>query len=347
MKTILVTGGAGYIGSHTIIELLQSNFNVISIDNYYNSIPLSYDLIKKITGKDFKKYQFDIAQDKDLELVFQENSIDGIIHFAALKSVPDSVANPIFCYQNNNNALLNIAQLAIKYGIENLVFSSSCSVYGNVAPIDLPVQENTIIRMAESPYAYSKQNGEVFLKSISEISTLKVFALRYFNPVGAHDSGEIGEFPSKHSNNLVPIITQTAIGLRDYMMVFGNDWNTRDGSCVRDYIHVSDIAEAHVLALSKLFQEDFNNKFEIVNLGSGQGVTVFEAIRSFEKMSGVKVNFKVGERRDGDVEAIYSLPNKAKDILGWFAKRDVDTMMDAAWKWQNKLIDLGFNTTKI
>jgi UDP-glucose 4-epimerase len=347
MKTILVTGGSGYIGSHTIIELLQSKFNVISIDNYYNSIPLSYDLIKKITGKDFKKYQFDIAQDEDLELVFQENTIDGIIHFAALKSVPDSVSNPIFCYQNNNNALLNIAQLAIKYGIENLVFSSSCSVYGNVAPIDLPVQENTIIRMAESPYAYSKQNGEVFLKSISEISTLKVFALRYFNPVGAHDSGEIGEFPSKHSNNLVPIITQTAIGLRDYMMVFGNDWNTRDGSCVRDYIHVSDIAEAHVLALSKLFQEDFNNKFEIVNLGSGQGVTVFEAIRSFEKMSGVKVNFKVGERRDGDVEAIYSLPNKAKDILGWFAKRDVDNMMDSAWKWQNKLIDLGFNTTKI
>jgi UDP-glucose 4-epimerase len=347
MRTILVTGGAGYIGSHTIVELLKSGYEVITVDNYYNSVALSYELIQKIAGKDFKKYQLDIAQEDVLEIIFKENKIDGIIHFAALKSVPDSVSNPIFCFKNNNNATLNVAAYAIKYGVENLVFSSSCSVYGNVAPQDLPVQENTIIRNAESPYAYSKQNGEVYLKSISDISALKVFALRYFNPVGAHASGELGEFPSKHSNNLVPIITQTAIGLRDHMMVFGNDWNTRDGSCVRDYIHVSDIAEAHVLALNKLFQDDFKNKFEIVNLGSGNGVTVFEAIHSFEKMSGVKVDFKVGERREGDVEAIFSLPLKAKELLGWTAKRNVDTMMDSAWKWQNKLIDLGFNTTKI
>lgn len=347
MKTILVTGGAGYIGSHTIVELLKSGYKVISVDNYYNSVALSYDLTEKIVGKDFKKYQLDIAQEDALENIFKENKIEGIIHFAALKSVPDSVSNPIFCFKNNNNATLNIANYAIKYGIENMVFSSSCSVYGNVEPADLPVQEHTIIRKAESPYAYSKQNGEVFLKSISDISNLKVFALRYFNPVGAHASGELGEFPSKHSNNLVPIITQTAIGLRDHMMVFGNDWNTRDGSCVRDYIHVSDIAEAHVLALKKLFQNDYKSKFEIVNLGSGSGVTVFEAINSFEKMSGVKVNLKVGDRRDGDVEAIYSLPIKAKELLGWTAKRDVDTMMDSAWKWQNKLIDLGFKSTKI
>ncbi|RAR47233.1 UDP-glucose 4-epimerase GalE [Flavobacterium lacus] len=347
MKTILVTGGAGYIGSHTIVELLKSGYKVISVDNYYNSIELSYALIEKLAGKSFIKYTIDIAQENALEIIFQENKIDGIIHFAALKSVPDSVDNPIFCFKNNNNATLNIGDCAVKFGVRNIVFSSSCSVYGNVEPSDLPVQEHTIIRKAESPYAYSKQNGEVYLKAISEISDIKVFALRYFNPVGAHASGELGEFPSKHSNNLVPIITQTAIGLRDHMTVFGKDWNTRDGSCVRDYIHVSDIAEAHVLALKKLFQDDFKNKFEIVNLGSGLGVTVFEAINSFEKMSGVNVNFKEGERREGDVEAIYSLPVKAKDLLGWTANRDVDSMMDSAWKWQKKLIELGFNTTKI
>ncbi|PKG43423.1 UDP-glucose 4-epimerase GalE [Psychroflexus sp. MES1-P1E] len=347
MKTILVTGGAGYIGSHTIVDLLKSGYEVISVDNHYNSIALSYDLIQKLAGKSFKKYNIDIAQENALKVVFEENDIHGIIHFAALKSVPDSVANPIFCFKNNNNATLNIGDYALKYGVQNIVFSSSCSVYGNVEPADLPVQEQTKIRKAESPYAYSKQNGEVYLESLTDISDLKVLALRYFNPVGADDSGELGEFPSKHSNNLVPIITQTAIGLRDHMMVFGKDWNTRDGSCVRDYIHVSDIAEAHVLALKKLFEEDYESKFEVVNLGSGAGVTVFEAINSFEKMSGVKVNVKVGKRRDGDVESIYSWPVKAKELLNWAAKKDVDTMMDSAWKWQKKLIELGFNATKL
>lgn len=347
MKTILVTGGAGYIGSHTIVDLLKSDYEVISVDNHYNSIALSYDLIHKLAGKSFKKYNIDIAQEDALNVVFEENNIDGIIHFAALKSVPDSLANPIFCFKNNNNATLNIGDYALKHGVQNIVFSSSCSVYGNVEPIDLPVHEQTIMRKAESPYAYSKQHGEVYLKAITDISNLKVFALRYFNPVGSHDSGELGEFPSKHSNNLVPIITQTAIGLRDHMTVFGKDWDTRDGSCVRDYIHVSDIAEAHVLALNKLFEAAYQSKFEVVNLGSGNGVTVFEAINSFEKMSGVKVSVKVGARRDGDVESIYSKPLKAKELLGWTAKNDVNTMMDSAWKWQKKLIELGFNTTKL
>ncbi|EKB49135.1 UDP-glucose 4-epimerase GalE [Cecembia lonarensis] len=347
MKNILVTGGAGYIGSHTLLELIKAGFRVISVDNYYNSIDLSYQLVEEITGAKIKKYQLDLADKNDVEIVFQENQIDGIIHFAALKSVPDSVANPIFCYQNNNNSTLIIAHYANKYNVKNLVFSSSCSVYGNVSPEDLPVQEDTPIRKAESPYAYSKQNGEVFLKSICEVSNLKVFALRYFNPVGAHPSGQLGEFPSKHSNNLVPIITQTAAGIRDHMTVFGDNWNTRDGSCIRDYIHVTDIALAHVLALQKLFHPEWNNQFEIINLGSGKGVSVFEAIKSFEEVSGVKVNYKMGDRREGDVEAIYSLPQKAKRVLGWEAQYDVNDMMTSAWQWQLKLIELGFNLTKI
>ena len=347
MKTILVTGGAGYIGSHTILELLKAGYDVISVDNFYNSIALSYDLIEKLTGRVFKKYNINIAENNELETVFQENKIDGIIHFAALKSVPDSVSEPIFCFENNNNALLNISKYALQYKINNIVFSSSCSVYGNVSPSDLPVNENTIIRKAESPYAYSKQNGEMYLKFLTDINDVQVLALRYFNPVGAHESGQLGEFPSKHSNNLVPIITQTAVGLRESMDVFGNDWNTRDGSCLRDYIHVSDIADAHLLALEKLFEINYSNKFDIVNLGSGEGVSVFEAINSFEKISNIKVNYKISPRREGDVEAIYSLPMKAKEFLGWQVKRDVDEMMISAWKWQQKLIDMGINTTKL
>lgn len=347
MKTILVTGGAGYIGSHTILELLKAGYDVISVDNFYNSIALSYTLVEKLSGRSFKKYDINLAKKDSLTPIFEENKIDGIIHFAAIKSVPDSVSDPIFCFENNNNSLLNVIQYAIKYDVKSMVFSSSCSVYGNVKSEDLPVNENTTIKSAESPYAYSKQNGEVYLKFITNINDFNVLALRYFNPVGAHSSGELGEFPSKHSNNLVPIITQTAARLRDSMDVFGDDWSTRDGSCVRDYIHVTDIAEAHLLALEKLFEEDYTCKFDIVNLGSGQGVTVFEAINSFEKISGVKVKFNIATKRDGDVEAIYSLPKKAQNILGWTAKNNVDSMMISAWKWQQKLIALGINTTKL
>jgi UDP-glucose 4-epimerase len=334
-KTIIVTGGSGYIGSHTIIELIETtSFNVVSIDNYSNSTEKTFDRIELITGKKIRNYQIDICNKTELERVFEENSnIIGIIHFAAFKSVGESVADPQKYYYNNINSLLNILDCSLKYNIANFIFSSSCSVYGNID--ELPVKETTPIGKAESPYAYTKQIGEEILKDYSKAnSQLKTIALRYFNPVGAHISGLNGELPINKPNNLVPIITNTAIGKIAQMTVFGDDYPTRDGTCIRDYVHVTDIANAHIKALDFLIENKNKSNFSIFNLGSGNGVSVLEAIAAFEKISGKKLNYQIGQKRDGDVGAIYSDNSFSEKTLGWTPKYNLDDMMSSAWKWE-------------
>lgn len=334
-KTILVTGGAGYIGSHTIIELIQTtSFNVVSIDNYSNSTNKTFDRIEQITGKRILNYQIDICNKSELEKVFEQyNNIVGIIHFAAFKSVGESVSDPQKYYYNNINSLLNILDCSEKYKIKNFIFSSSCSVYGNIE--ELPVKETSPIGKAESPYAFTKQVGEEIIKDYAKAySHIQTIALRYFNPVGAHVSGLNGELPINKPNNLVPIITNTAIGKIAQMTVFGNDYPTRDGTCIRDYVHVTDIAIAHIKALDLLIENKNKLHFSILNLGSGNGVSVLEAISAFEKVSGLKLKFEIGKKREGDVGAIYSDNSITEKILGWTPKYNLEDMMRSAWKWE-------------
>jgi len=335
---ILITGGAGYIGSHTIIEILENtNWEVISIDNYSSSSEKTYQRIERITGKKIKYYNVDLTNLSLTDKVFEENSdIAGIIHFAAFKSVPESVENPLLYYHNNLNSLINILKCQTKYNIPNLIFSSSCSVYGNLD--ELPVTENTPLNKPESPYAYTKQIGEKIVDDFIKINTtLKAISLRYFNPVGSHKSGLNGEVPIARPNNLVPYITQTAIGKLEQLTVFGGDYTTSDGTCIRDYVHVCDIASAHVKALQKLVDKpDFENH-SIINLGTGVGVSVLDAINAFEKISSQKLNYKIGPRRTGDVEAIYANNNKAKELLNWTPKYNIDEMMLSAWLWEQNL----------
>lgn len=334
-NTILVTGGAGYIGSHTIIELLETTaFNIVSIDNYSNSTSETFDRIERITGKKVVNYAIDICDKTALETVFKnDNSIIGIIHFAAYKAVGESVENPQKYYHNNINSLLNILDCSVKYNISNFIFSSSCSVYGNIS--ELPVKENTPLGKAESPYAYTKQIGEIILKDYSiAYQKLQTIALRYFNPVGAHISGYNGELPINKPNNLVPLITTTAIGKNPLLTVFGSDYPTRDGTCIRDYVHVTDIAIAHIKALQYLIDKNNTTNFSIYNLGTGNGVSVLEAISVFEKISGKKLNYKIGPKRPGDVGAIYSDNSLTEKTLGWSPKYNLEDMMSSAWKWE-------------
>lgn len=337
-KTVIVTGGAGYIGSHTIIELLQkTDFNVISVDNYINSSSQTYDRIEQVTGKSIENKVIDLCDKEALLSSFQnEDNIIGVIHFAALKSVPESVEKPSLYYHNNLNSLINVVDFCIQKNIPNLIFSSSCSVYGNIE--NLPVTENTPFSKAESPYAHTKQIGEQMLELYAKSGVnFKTLALRYFNPVGAHESGLIGESPINPPTSLIPIITQTAIGLREKMFVHGVDYPTRDGSCVRDYIHVSDIANAHVIALQKLIENTNSLPFDVINLGTGDGVSVKEAITSFEKNTNVSLNYEFGPRRAGDVMSIYSDTTKSQHVLGWKADRKLDEMVVSAWRWQQRL----------
>jgi UDP-glucose 4-epimerase len=334
-KTILVTGGAGYIGSHTIIELVErTDFNIISIDNHSNSSAKTMERIEKITGKKIKNYSIDICDKIELEKVFeQEQHIVGIIHFAAFKSVPESVSNPYKYYHNNINSLLNILQCCLKYSVTSFIFSSSCSVYGNINK--LPVKEDTPLGKAESPYAYTKQVGEEILKDYTRaFSQLNCIALRYFNPVGAHLSGLIGEDPINPPTNLVPVITETAIGKRKSMNVFGNDYPTRDGSCIRDYIHVSDVANAHIKAMEYIINKKQKTNYSVLNLGTGTGVSVFEAIAAFEKVAQQKLNYTIVPRRAGDVVAIYSDTSLSEQLLQWKPEFTLEQMMESAWKWQ-------------
>ncbi|OFY85166.1 MAG: UDP-glucose 4-epimerase GalE [Bacteroidetes bacterium RIFCSPLOWO2_12_FULL_35_15] len=334
-KTILVTGGAGYIGSHTIIELLENtDYNVISIDNYSNSSAKTFLRIEKITGKKVVNYAVDLCDIKSVEAIFEkEKNIIGIIHFAAFKSVPESVNNPYKYYSNNINSLLNILECCLKYKIEHFIFSSSCSVYGNIS--ELPVKETTPLGKAESPYAFTKQIGEEILKDYAKaFPAIKIIALRYFNPVGAHVSGLIGEDPINKPTSLVPVITQTATGKIKQMTVHGTDYSTRDGSCIRDYIHVTDIAIAHIKALEYILNKKQKNNFSIFNLGTGNGVSVLEAIQAFEKITNEKLKYSIGPKRAGDVAAIYSDTTLSEKELGWKTKFTLDEMMETAWKWE-------------
>lgn len=336
MAKILVTGGCGFIGSHTIVDLIENGYDVISVDNNSRSDASILDGVEKITGQKVKNYKVDLCNFDDTHAIFQENTdIDGIIHFAAYKAVGESVERPIMYYENNLNSLLNVLKCVRDFDIPYFVFSSSCTVYGN--PDKIPVTENTPTKPAESPYGATKQMGEQILQDVAKVFDTQIISLRYFNPVGAHPSIEIGELPIGRPQNLVPAITQTAIGKLPGMKVHGADYDTRDGSCLRDYIHVSDIAHAHTLAIKFLQEQKNSSNYEIFNLGTGNGVTVLEAIQSFEKVSGVKLNYEIGPRRPGDVIAIYANNDYAVKNLGWEIKYGLDDMMRTAWLWEEKL----------
>lgn len=339
-ETIIVTGGAGYIGSHTIIELLETtNYDIVSIDNFSNSFPSSFERIKEITGVEIKNYNIDLCDKmKTEEVIASIPNIKGIIHFAAFKYVPESVEDPYKYYHNNFESLINILEASVKNNVSNFIFSSSCSVYGNISK--LPVNESTSFNKAESPYAYTKQVGEDICKTYAErYESLNVIALRYFNPVGGHISGKNGELPLSKPTSLIPVITQTAIGKIEQMSVFGDDYSTRDGSCIRDYIHVTDVANAHIKAVDYLKLKKNKTKYTVFNIGTGNGVTVFEAINAFEKITGQKLNYKVVPRRAGDVEAIYSDTKFSEFVLGWKPKFTINEMMATAWEWE-KLLQL-------
>ena len=336
MDKILVTGGCGYIGSHTIVDLAQNGFDVICADNNSRSNEAILNGVEKIIGKKVKNYKVDLCNYDDTFAVFQENpDIKGIIHFAAYKAVGESVEKPLMYFENNLDSLINILKCAEEFNVPHFVFSSSCTVYGN--PDTIPVTEETPQKMAESPYGATKQMGEQIVAETVKSNSLNAILLRYFNPVGAHPSINIGELPIGKPANLVPAITQTAIGKLPMMQVYGTDYDTKDGSCVRDYIHVCDIAHAHTLALNYLIANKNISNCEIFNLGTGNGYTVLEVIAAFEKISGVKLNFKLSPRRPGDVVAIYANNNKAKTNLGWIPALGIDDMMDTAWKWELKL----------
>ncbi len=336
MSKILVTGGCGYIGSHTIVDLIENGYEVISVDNNSRSDASILDGIERITGKKVKNYKVDLCNFDETYAVFQENTdIGGIIHFAAYKAVGESVERPLMYYENNLTSLMNVLKCVRDFEIPYFVFSSSCTVYGN--PDVIPVTESTPTKPAESPYGATKQMGEQILSDFAKVFDTQVVSLRYFNPVGAHPSIEIGELPIGRPQNLVPAITQTAIGKLPKMTVFGTDYDTRDGSCLRDFIHVSDIAHAHTLAIQFLQQQKNKTNYEIFNLGTGNGVTVLEAIQSFEKVSGVKLNYETGPRRPGDVIAIYANNDYAVNSLGWNIQYGIDDMMLTAWQWEQKL----------
>lgn len=336
MKKILVTGGCGYIGSHTIVDLIENGFDVISIDDNSRSTKYLLDGIEKITGKKVKNYKVDLKDYNDTRAVFQENEdISGIIHFAAYKAVGESVEEPLMYYENNLFSLINLMKCVEEFHVPHFVFSSSCTVYGS--PDTIPVTEESPIKKAESPYGSTKQMGEEIITNVVKATEAKAILLRYFNPVGAHSSVLIGELPLGKPANLVPAITQTAIGKIPQLTVFGNDYPTRDGSNIRDYIHVSDIAHAHTLALQYLIDDKNKTNCDIFNLGTGNGVTVLEAIKSFEEVSGQKLNYKIGPRRPGDVVAIYANNNYARTALGWEIKYDLNEMMRTAWAWEQKV----------
>lgn len=333
---ILVTGGAGYIGSHTLVDLIDNGYEVVCADNFHNSRPEALAGVEAITGVKVKNYEIDLA-DRDATLaMFSAEQFDGAIHFAAYKLVGESVQMPLAYYRNNVNSLLNVMEGLKKQGNSNLVFSSSCSVYGNAD--ELPVTEATPRKLAESPYALTKQVGEDIIVDFCKATPeFKAVLLRYFNPAGAHASGKIGEDPSNPPTSLVPVITLTAAGKRDSMTVFGTAYDTRDGSCVRDYIHVEDLANAHTLALEYLLAGKGETNPELFNLGIGEGLTVLEVINAFERVSGEKLNYELGPPRAGDVIAVYADRTKATTELGWEPSRGVDEIMSSAWAWQQAL----------
>lgn len=336
-KSVIVTGGAGYIGSHTIIELLEkTDHHIISIDNFSNSTENTYERIETITGKTFTRLNIDLCDYTKLHAALHSfDNITGVIHFAAFKAVGESTEDPLKYYHNNFESLVNILKICELKKINHFIFSSSCSIYGNTK--ELPVTEETPLQKAESPYGHTKKVGEEIIGFFCESKPwFNSVLLRYFNPVGAHMSGLNGELSLNKPSNLVPVITQTAAGINS-LTVHGNDYDTHDGSCIRDYIHVSDIADAHIRALDFLISGKNKTNCSVYNLGTGKGVSVFEAIHAFEKVSGVKLKYTVGPRRAGDVIAIYANNDKVKKDLNWNPKYTIDDMMLSAWKWQQGL----------
>lgn len=336
MKKILVTGGTGFIGSHTVVELQLKGYEVTIVDDLSNSSIEVVDNITKITGIKPAFEQFDLSDAaKTAEFFSRNQDIQGIIHFAAFKAVGESMVKPLEYYRNNLGSLINILEGMKNNGIKNVVFSSSCTVYGQ--PEVLPVTESAPIQQAWSPYGNTKQMCEEILRFATMTLPLKAIALRYFNPIGAHESALIGELPLGVPGNLVPFITQTAIGIRECLSVFGDDYNTPDGSAIRDYIHVVDLAKAHVIAVERMLEEKGATNLEIFNLGTGNGYSVLEVIKSFEKVSGSKLNYKIVPRRPGDIEKTWADTQFANDVLGWKAEKDLDEMMLSAWNWEKAL----------
>lgn len=335
MTKILVTGGMGFIGSHTCVELIEAGFEPIVIDDLSNSEPWIKGRIEQIVKRSIHFYEGDCADTKLLESIFNSHEIKGVIHFAAYKAVGESMNEPFKYYKNNINSLLSILEISRKFNCNNLVFSSSCTVYGE--PNSIPVNETEPIKKAESPYGSTKIFCETIINDFVNANTdYKAILLRYFNPVGAHKSSLIGELPLGVPSNLVPFITQTGIGKREQLTVFGDNYSTKDGTCIRDYIHVTDLAKAHVKAFEYLFKHE-KGLCDAVNVGTGNGASVLEVINAFEKVSETKLNYKIGPKREGDVEAVYADPQKSKDLLGWEAKLGVEQALLDAWNWQKTL----------
>lgn len=333
---ILVTGGLGFIGSHTVVELQNEGFEVVAVDNLSNSTENVLDGIYNITGKKpiFKK--LDLREKSAVQNFFSRHKdLAGVIHFAASKAVGESVENPLLYYENNINALVYVLQELTKLPQANFIFSSSCTVYGQAEK--MPITENAPVQSAMSPYGNTKQIGEEIITDLAKVTNVNSILLRYFNPIGAHSSAEIGELPSGTPQNLVPFITQTAIGLRNELSVFGNDYPTPDGTAIRDYIHVVDLAKAHVVALKRLLNKENIEKVETFNLGTGTGSSVLEVINTFEKVSNQKLNYKIVGRREGDVIEAYANTDKANDVLGWKAQSSLEEALASAWKWEQKI----------
>ncbi|HRV53331.1 MAG: UDP-glucose 4-epimerase [Bacteroidetes bacterium ADurb.Bin141] len=329
---ILVTGGTGYIGAHTVVELMQSGFDVDVIDNFNNSKPEVIDAIEQIVKKRPAFFQIDLTNAAATEHYFKTHKPDATVHFAAHKAVGLSVEQPLEFYRNNLLSLINVLQSCLNHGVHHFVFSSSCSVYAD--PDKLPIDENAPVKKAKSPYGNTKKTGEEIIEDTVAATKLNAISLRYFNPVGSHDSALIGELPTNMPLNVMPIITKVAIGKQEVFTVFGNDYPTPDGSCIRDYIHVTDVAQAHVTAVKRLLNKGNKNRYEVFNLGTGKGSSVFELINAFEKVTGLKLNYKVVKRREGDAVAVYADTTLANTELKWKAQRDLDNMIKTAWNWE-------------
>ena len=341
-QTILVTGGTGFIGSHTTVELINAGYKVVIVDNLSNSQADVIDGIEKITGVRPAFEKMDCCDLDGMNKVFAKYpDIEGIIHFAASKAVGESVEKPLLYYRNNIVSLVNLLELMPKYGVKGIIFSSSCTVYGQPAPENLPVTEDAPVKPAESPYGNTKQvNEEIIRDFINSGADIKAILLRYFNPIGSHPSAIIGEMPNGVPMNLIPYVTQTAMGIREQLKVFGNDYDTPDGTCIRDYIYVVDLAKAHVKAMQRVLDTD-SDKLEVFNVGTGKGVSTKEIVDAFEKSTGVKLNWTFAPRRPGDIEKVWANPEKANNVLGWKAETSLEDTLKSAWNWQVKLRERG------
>ena len=341
-QTILVTGGTGFIGSHTTVELINAGYKVVIVDNLSNSQADVIDGIEKITGVRPAFEKMDCCDLDGMDKVFAKYpDIEGIIHFAASKAVGESVEKPLLYYRNNIVSLVNLLELMPKYGVKGIIFSSSCTVYGQPDPENLPVTEDAPVKPAESPYGNTKQvNEEIIRDFINSGADIKAILLRYFNPIGSHPSAIIGEMPNGVPMNLIPYVTQTAMGIREQLKVFGNDYDTPDGTCIRDSIHVVDLAKAHVKAMQRVLDTD-SDKLEVFNVGTGKGVSTKEIVDAFEKSTGVKLNWTFAPRRPGDIEKVWANPEKANNVLGWKAETSLEDTLKSAWNWQVKLRERG------